>query len=174
MEACPRWERTEVCVPEWERGKLSRKREADAPLERHHREPRYAERRMPGSGRRGWKRPLRYLKRLNAPTSYFHPFGATALSRSLNTTFEGTGTPSPPLRRPSSWLSASLSPPLTAGPAPARNRPVRDGCSSRSPRGGRRVVRTRRCRSAAARARTRVASFAFARPRSLPTCPAAP
>ncbi|WP_259129189.1 hypothetical protein, partial [Salinibacter ruber] len=24
------------------------------------------------SGRRGWKRPFRYLKRLNAPTSYFH------------------------------------------------------------------------------------------------------
>ncbi len=42
------------------------------PLERLRREPTYGEIRTSGSGRRGWKRPFRYLKRLNAPTSYFH------------------------------------------------------------------------------------------------------
>ncbi|MCS3628866.1 hypothetical protein GGP85_003312, partial [Salinibacter ruber] len=40
-----------------------------------------AERCMPGSGRRGWKRPLRYLNRLNAPTSYFHGKGGLHLRR---------------------------------------------------------------------------------------------
>ena len=53
MEACPRWEGAEVSVPEGECGRSSRKREADVPQQRYHREPRYYESGTPGSGRRG-------------------------------------------------------------------------------------------------------------------------